>query len=160
MNILFLHPNFPAQFKHVAGFAAKAGHEVKFLCQTHYGRTIKGVERITLKKSAGKDELDKQNLPVFERAQHLALQYRGAMENVKSNGWIPDIVISHSAWGCGLYAKEVFKKTKFISYSEWWFDPNSLFFHYDQKSGFGDFREVNSKSMAEKSTYVSRTRDG
>ena len=56
------------------------------------------------------------------------------MENVKSNGWIPDIVISHSAWGCGLYAKEVFKKTKFISYSEWWFDPNSLFFHYDPKN--------------------------
>ena len=92
---------------------------------------VKGVERITLKKSAGKEELDKQNLPVFERAQKLALQYRVGMQSIKEGGWEPDIIISHSAWGCGLYAKEIFPKSKFISYSEWWFDPNSAFFQYD-----------------------------
>ena len=92
---------------------------------------VKGVERITLKKSAGKEELDKQNLPVFERAQKLALQYRGGMQSIREGGWTPDIIISHSAWGCGLYAKEIFPDSKFISYSEWWFKPNSQFFQYD-----------------------------
>ena len=45
---LFLHPNFPAQFKNLCS-AFAGGHRTRFLCQTHYGRSIKGVERIKLK---------------------------------------------------------------------------------------------------------------
>ena len=48
-NILFLHPNFPGQFKYLAKIAVKKGYHVKFLCQTHYGREIKGVEKICMK---------------------------------------------------------------------------------------------------------------
>ena len=131
MKILFLHPNFPAQFKHIAAFAAQTGFEVKFLCQTHFGRSLKGVERIALKRSASKEELDKKNLPIFERALELALQYRAGMISIKNSGWIPDVVVSHSGWGCGIYAKEIFSRSKFFAYSEWWFEPSSPFFHYD-----------------------------
>ena len=58
-KILFLHPNFPAQFKHLSRDIAKQGHQVKFLCQTHFGRTVEGVEKLVLKKAAGKEALDK-----------------------------------------------------------------------------------------------------
>ena len=42
MRVLVLHPNFPAQFKHLLKPLAQKGHEVVFLCQTHYGRKIEG----------------------------------------------------------------------------------------------------------------------
>ena len=54
LNVLFLHPNFPAQFKHISKDIAQQGHRVKFLCQTHFGRTVDGVEKIVLKNSAEK----------------------------------------------------------------------------------------------------------
>ena len=131
LKILFLHPNFPAQFKHLALSVASEGHEVKFLCQTHFGRKIDGVEKLVLKKKASKEYLDAKKLNLFERSQELAEQYRMAFINLKENGYRPDVVISHSGWGCGLYVKEIWNKTKLISYLEWWFNPESAFFHYD-----------------------------
>ena len=134
MKILVLHPNFPAQFKHLCKKLAEKEHEVKFLCQTHYGRTIKGVERITLKNKSGHHELTNLNLAIFERSQKLGLQYRDGFIEIKKSGWIPDIIICHTGWGCGLYAREIWPKTKILSYLEWWFNPESDFFHYDKNN--------------------------
>ena len=134
LNILFLHPNFPAQFKHIARDIARQGHQVKFLCQTHFGRTVDGVEKLVLKNAAGKEILDKSQLTIFERSQKLANQYRMIFARLKHGGYKPDVVICHSGWGCGLYIKEIWPETRHISYSEWWFDPQSDFFHYDTEN--------------------------
>lgn len=131
MNILFLHPNFPGQFRHLAAAAARQENSVKFLCQTHYGRTIIGVERITLKHALGHETLQKRARNVREHSQILAEQYRNALTSIKNQGWKPDLVISHSGWGCGLHVKEIWEKCRHISYLEWWFNPNSSFYTYD-----------------------------
>ena len=109
MNILFLHPNFPAQFKHIATHLARDNNnDVKFICETHYGRRIKGVELIVSTKKDGKDS--KTNGPVNENIENFnrAKRYRkcfAALENTKK--WTPDIIVSHCGWGCGLHAKEI-----------------------------------------------------
>ena len=131
MKILFLHPNFPGQFKNIAAAAAKSGHDVYFLCQTHYGRELKSVKRLTLKGDLGNIHLDKMKISALKRNQLLAKQYRNGFLTLKKNNWIPDLVISHSGWGCGTYVKEIWPDTKLISYLEWWFNPKSTFFTYD-----------------------------
>ena len=40
-------------------------------------------------------------------------------------------MISHSGWGCGLYIRELWPTCRYIAYLEWWFNPESDFFHYD-----------------------------
>ena len=50
---------------------------------------------------------------------------------MKRAGYSPDIVISHSGFGCGLYVKEIWPNVQLISYMEWWFNPQSPFFDYD-----------------------------
>ena len=132
MKVLLLHPNFPGQFKHLAAAFARTGHDTKFLCQTHYGRKVPGVQRIKLKNKYGHDALNILNLNHVERSQKLGLQFRSGLTELKKLGWNPDIIISHSGWGCGLYAKEVWPSTKFCSYLEWWFNPESNFFHHDK----------------------------
>ena len=52
MKILFLHPNFPGQFKHICRKLVNKTNEVVFLCQTHYGREIEGVHKLILKGGA------------------------------------------------------------------------------------------------------------
>ena len=127
MNILFLHPNFPAQFKHIATYLARDNNnDVKFICETHYGRRIKGVELIVSTKKDGKES--KTNGPVNENIENFnrAKRYRkcfAALENTKK--WTPDIIISHCGWGCGLHAKEIWPLSYNISYIEWWFSPQS-----------------------------------
>lgn len=144
MNLLFLHPNFPGQFKHLVKASANLNNETKFLCQTHYGRYISGVERLTLKKDSSHEALESQKPTILERSQILATQYRNGLIQIKQSGWVPDLVISHSGWGCGLHVKELWPETKFIAYLEWWFNPRSSFFHYDKSN---KFLMINSNSI-------------
>jgi glycosyltransferase involved in cell wall biosynthesis len=130
-RVLFLHPNFPAQFKHLAGAAAASGHDVRFLCQTHYNRTIPGVTRLTLKGACSHEQLLAQGGDILQRSTTLSEQYRQGFAKLRESGWQPDIVISHSGWGCGLYIREFWPTCRYIAYLEWWFDPESDFFHYD-----------------------------
>ena len=136
MEILFLHPNFPAQFKHLSKAFADNGHKTRFLCQTHYGRSIDGVERIKLENEAGHEELIKSGLSIFDKTQKLGKQYRQGLSFLKRQGYTPDIIISHSGFGCGLYVKEIWPKVRLISYLEWWFNPESSFFSYDQNNKY------------------------
>lgn len=130
-RVLFLHPNYPAQFKHLAKAAAAAGHDVRFLCQTHYNRTVPGVTRLTLKGECGHKKLLELGGNLLERSATLSAQYRKGFTKLQDCGWKPDIVVSHSGWGCGLHIREVWPNCHYIAYLEWWFDPESDFLHYD-----------------------------
>lgn len=138
-KILFLHPNFPAQFKHIATGFAKEGHEVLFLCKTHYGRTIKGVKRICIKSSnSQKNEAALKD--GLTEAIYVGYEYRRAMLTL-SKTFVPDLIISHSAWGAGLYCKDIWPNTRFIAYCEWWFNSQSDLFTYNSKDNLMGFDE-------------------
>ena len=86
MKILFLHPNFPAQFKHIATSFGESGHDVQFLCQTHYGRTLPKVTRITLKNKAGHEYLESNSTSLVERSQILGTNSEKDLF-FKKNNW-------------------------------------------------------------------------
>ena len=131
-NILFLHPNFPGQFKHIAKHLANKGHEVVFMCQTHYGRTIKNIKLLTLKGKCGEEALNALKLKSMNRCFKLADQYHAGFIELDKTNWKPDIIISHSGWGCGAYAKQHWPDSYKISYLEWWFNPKSTVYTYNE----------------------------
>ena len=126
MNILFLHPNFPAQFKRPCiELAKQKKHQIKFICQTHYGRHIDGVEKLILKGKGSHEKTEASSRQEYEKTLYRAEAYRESFELLKQSSWVPDIIIGHSGWGCGLYLKRAFPSVPFIAYLEWWFDPQS-----------------------------------
>ncbi len=135
MNILFLHPNFPGQFRNLVKYFADGDHDVRFICQTHYNRKIAKVVRYCIKGELGDEELKKVTRDSISRASKLASQYEKALKLLKKE-WKPEIVISHSGWGCGTYVKTIWPETKHIAYSEWWFNPNSSLFNYDPENEY------------------------
>ena len=134
LKILFLHPNFPGQFKFLAPYLAQKGHDVNFLCQTHYNRSLPGVKRLCLKGHYGDQALKMENnkLKGREREFKIGQQFLKGMMSLKEQKWIPEIIISHSGFGCGLYARAIFEQAKIISYLEWWFHPCSEMLSYDE----------------------------
>ena len=135
-KILFVHPNFPAQFKNIAELLASNGYDVKFLCQTHYGRKIKGVSRLSIKINDPKmsDEEKRNRMTKHNNQDIVATTYKDAFKQLTKTGWIPEHVVSHSGWGCGIYAKEIWPDVKLTSYLEWWFNPKSSFYFYDENN--------------------------
>ena len=95
-KILFLHHNFPAQFKFIALDFAALGHEVVFLSEHNSVGQLEGLKNLVIKTSESKhhSNLDGQ-LACGKR-------FNLAMQELKQEGWSPDFVISHTGWGCGL----------------------------------------------------------
>ena len=48
--------------------------------------------------------------------------YMNKMHKMLSEGFYPDVVVSHTGWGCGLFAKYIFPNARLISYCELWFN--------------------------------------
>ena len=130
-RVLFLHPNFPGQFRQQAADFAALGHDVRFLCQTHYGRSLPGVKRLCLKGELGHEALEAGSQGQLHRSQLQADQYRRGMQQLDQAGWRPDVVISHSGWGCGLHVKQLWPECHHVAYLEWWFAPDSQLFSHD-----------------------------
>ena len=89
-KILFLHRNFPAQFKNWAGKFSEIGYDVKFICQTHFNRQLKGVERIKIKTKNGPQMCseDPSERPTMDPVE-VSEQYKHAFESLSESGWIP-----------------------------------------------------------------------
>lgn len=154
MKILFLHPNFPAQFKSPCKELALDSHEIKFICQTHYGRTIQGVQKLTLKGSGGHSALEKSHKDELGKMYSRAASYRSAFQLLVEKDWIPDVVISHCGWGCGFYAKEIWPSIPLIIYCEWWFAPNSELFSRLHENPNFNFTSINKKSLWQRNSIM------
>lgn len=135
MKILFLHPNFPAQFRHLAAALAEdTNNQVVFGTNRREGQ-ITGVYKAIYEKSrTARAETHHYVRPLENAVLEGQAVYRLA-QNLKEQGFIPDLVYGHSGWGPTLFIKDIFPKSTFVCYFEWFynahgsdadFDPSEL----------------------------------
>ena len=124
---LFLHHNFPAQFRFIALHLAQMGHDVIFMSEKNFVGELKGIQNITVESSDNMStNLDSQ--------LDCALRFGIALNRLKTQGWYPDAVISHSGWGCGLDVSSIFPDSLKIAYLEWWFNnADDYSFHLESR---------------------------
>jgi glycosyltransferase involved in cell wall biosynthesis len=121
MKFFFLHPNFPAQFRHLAAVLAQdSRHQVVFGTTRAEGN-MPGVTKVLYQESRPVQPQTHHYVRPLEAAvlQGQAV-YRLAL-NLKSQGFLPDVVYAHSGWGPGLFVKDVFPQAKFCGYFEWFY---------------------------------------
>jgi glycosyltransferase involved in cell wall biosynthesis len=133
MKILFLHPNFPAQSRHLAtALAQNKQNQVVFGTNRKEGQ-IEGVYKAVYNSSR---EVRPETHHYVRTLESAVLQgqavYRMA-EQLKAKGFVPDVVYGHSGWGPTLFMKDAFPESKLLCYFEWFyhargsdadFDPN------------------------------------
>lgn len=132
MNILFLHPNMPGQFKHLArAFGEEGGHRIYFVTK-HSSAEIPGVTRVTYQmKPQDKREVHRY-LQLTERAvyQGQAVWRTCHMLKTKEN-FLPDIVISHPGWGDALFLRDLFPAAKFLNFCEFYYRAHGADVDFD-----------------------------
>ena len=121
MNFLFIHQNFPGQFKHLSRALAAQGHRVVALTPRVKERTEwNGVTILPYKieASTGKDthrwltDLDTK----IKRADFC---WRAARK-LRDAGFMPDAIIAHPGWGESLFLKDVWPDAKMGLYCEFY----------------------------------------
>ncbi len=124
MRILFLHPNFPAQFRQLATVLGQdPNHQVVF-GTTRFEGHIPGVHKVLYQESR---PAAPQTHPYVRSLEEAVLQgqavYRMA-QKLKTQGFVPDMVFGHSGWGPTLFIKDLFPKAKLFCYFEWFYQAH------------------------------------
>lgn len=121
MRILFLHNNFPAQFKHVAAELAKdPDNRVVFGTTVNEGE-IPGVTRQLYRPERQIDTKSHHYLRPLERAVITGEAVWRLGEQLRQDGFVPDVVYGHSGWGPPTFIKDVFPGAKLLCYFEWYY---------------------------------------
>ena len=131
MRILFLHQNFPGQYKHLLlHLAAERGHELVFLTQ-HPNAPMAGVKKIVYELASKPAATTHPYLQDLEAAVLRGQAVHRAAAGLKKDGFAPDIVIGHNGWGETLYVKEVYPQVPLLSYFEFYYRASGSDIDFD-----------------------------
>ncbi|WCL55119.1 glycosyltransferase [Gimibacter soli] len=130
MRILFIHNNFPGQYRRIE----------------RYFQDDKSVDMRTVTLKANKQDIKLRQsrfephraatkgihpaVLTTEQAVLMGQAAYSAMLNHRKEGWQPDIILSHAGWGSGMFAKDAFPDAKQLSYFEWFYHAHGSDFEY------------------------------
>jgi glycosyltransferase involved in cell wall biosynthesis len=143
MNILFIHQNFPGQFKFLAPALVGQGHKVFALTmQKTEVRLWQGVTLIPYGAGRGTTPNVHPWVSDFEtKTIRGEACYRAALQ-LKSQGFLPDVIISHHGWGESLFLKEVWPEAKLGIYCEFYYHPHGADVGFDPEFPAKDVGDV------------------
>jgi glycosyltransferase involved in cell wall biosynthesis len=119
---LFIHQNFPGQFKHLAPALAAQGHEVVGVGMNqptipqpgvlYFRHDVAGQPHGPRPPTQLKDLYGK-----VLRAESAAAR----LEWLKQQGFEPDVIFVHPGWGEALYVRDIFPKARLLIYAEYYY---------------------------------------
>ncbi len=134
MKVLFIHPNFPAQFRFLAA-ALGANPDNHVIYATKNPRPEWHINGVTKAVFTEDDKTVPDNsllrplktmLAMGEAVLHLC-------KKLKKRGFEPDVVYGHSGWGSAWFVKDVFPKARHLSYLEWYYNPDGADMRFDRR---------------------------
>lgn len=119
MRLLFVHQNFPGQYRHLAAhYARRPGHQVVALGERKNLRApLPGIKTFGYQleeKAAGFEAPVVRAIKRGRVVAAAALQMRRA-------GFRPDVIFAHLGWGEALFLKDVFPEAKILLYCEFFY---------------------------------------
>lgn len=143
MNILFIHQNFPGQFKFLAPALAAQGHRVvAMMMQKTELREWQGVRLCPYGARRGTTPNVHPWVSDFEtKAIRGEACFRAALQ-LKAEGFTPDVVIAHPGWGESLFVKEVWPQAKLGIYCEFFYHAQGADVGFDPEFPSADAGEA------------------
>ncbi|MCM2562542.1 glycosyltransferase [Lutimaribacter sp. EGI FJ00015] len=139
MNILFIHQNFPGQFKHLAPALARAGHNcVALTLRVKEPTTWQGVKVIPYKISRGSGQQVHPWLVDFETKVVRAEACFAVARELRDHGFTPDLIVAHPGWGESMFLRDVWPTARIGLYCELYHRSAWPHMHFDPEFDKGD----------------------
>jgi glycosyltransferase involved in cell wall biosynthesis len=132
MKILFVHQNFPGQFRYSAtALAADKANQVVALCINLPAYPTPGVTiiRYGVKRKPAADVS-----PLLQDFQTKTLRGEAAAAaalELKTRGFSPDVIVVHPGWGEQLFLKDVWPQAKLLAFMEFFYRSEGLDTNFD-----------------------------
>ncbi|MBL28123.1 MAG: glycosyl transferase family 1 [Rhodospirillaceae bacterium] len=150
MNLLIIHQNFPAQYRHIALHLARDP-----------GNTVVAIGRETAGKVAGVRRLLYRFGDLPQRSKHALVAdfesrvtygdaVRKALLEAKRRGFRPDVICAHPGWGEALFVKDVYPDVPRLDYCEFYYHGHGADVNFDPKhpSSDHDLARIRAKNAA------------
>ena len=119
MRLLFIHQNFPGQYKHLAAhYAAKQGCEVVGVGEK--GNLLRAKPQIPGVKLLAYD-MPPLKGDSLQRAIARGKRVASGAARLRSAGFVPDVIFAHIGWGEALFLKDVFPEARILLYCEFFY---------------------------------------
>jgi glycosyltransferase involved in cell wall biosynthesis len=121
MKILFVHNNFPGQYRHLAGALARDRNNELFAVGSSTARPFEGVRLL---------KYDMRNVDVsgshpfarrFELESNRAEHVLYALSSLAETGFRPEVILAHPGWGETLPLRAVFPAAQIMLYCEFFY---------------------------------------
>jgi glycosyltransferase involved in cell wall biosynthesis len=119
---LFIHQNFPGQFKHLAPALAAQGHDVVGLGMNQPHPPVPGVRyfRHGVRDAAHGPRPPAQLKDLYGKVLR-GESAATALEALREQGFVPDVIFVHPGWGEALFVKDVFPEARLLVYAEYYY---------------------------------------
>jgi len=143
MKILFIHQNFPGQFKFLAPALVQQGHEVVAMIMQETDLAVwQGVKLVAYSPSRSSTPNIHPWVSDFEtKTIRGEACYRAALK-LKNAGFMPDVIIAHPGWGESLFLKDVWPESKLGIYCEFYYHAQGADVGFDPEFPTKDDGEV------------------
>ena len=150
MNILFIHGNFPGQFKDIApSLARNSNGKVYFLTLSDNPQNIK-LPGVYMRQFKLHRDVSSEIHNYVLSAELAVLKGQAVMRALnqlyENENFAPDVVVCHGGMGFGLFVKVYMPNVRLISYVEWFFTiENSV--HLFAKPSLNDNCRIQSRNI-------------
>lgn len=121
MRVLFLHNNFPAQYRHIAtALAADPANQVVFVTK-NTDVNLAGIQKVVFAPSREAHPSTHHYVRSLESAVLEGQAVYRVTQQLKDSGFVPDVICGHVGWGNSLFIKDVFPDVPFLCYMEWFY---------------------------------------
>ncbi len=136
MNLLFIHQNFPGQFRHIAAhFAADPGNRVVAIGEAPNLKKAAAIHpRIEQRPYASPPPAHAAThryVRGYEAAVQRGLAVADAATRLKAEGFVPDLILAHPGWGEALYLRDVFPASRIVQHAEFFYQPTGADVGFD-----------------------------
>ena len=143
MKILFIHQNFPGQFKYLAPALVQQGHTVVAMTmQKTETKEWQGVRLAPYIATRGTTPKVHPWISDFETKTIRAEACFRAALRMRAKGLNPDLIVSHHGWGESLFLKDVWPQAKLAIYCEFYYHPLGADVGFDPEFPVKDEGEV------------------
>ncbi|MFC2966991.1 glycosyltransferase [Acidimangrovimonas pyrenivorans] len=122
MNILFVHQNFPGQYRQIVEWlVAQNQHRIVFLTQR---RDTPQMQGLTIVRYATHHKADKESYALsryYEDCVGAGYGAAVACRKLKEQGFTPDVILGHVGWGELTFVKQVWPQAPVLGYWEYYF---------------------------------------
>ena len=137
MNILFIHQNFPGQFKHLAPALARQGHRVVAL-HINPCPPLPGVELVSYPVTTRPGQGTHRWLADVEVKVLRGEAAWRAATRLREQGFVPDAIVAHPGWGESLFLQQVWPQARLGIYCEFFYRQQGADVGFDPEFGSPD----------------------